>query len=105
MSLGRMKSQTQPLLMNRRQFLVSSSTLLIGACAHPVTSLTPVIRTESGPVQGEVVDGVYRFLGIPYAEPPFGEKRWRSPVPRRKWQSVFPAIQYGSICPQTGGIQ
>ena len=100
-----MKSQTQPLLMNRRQFLVSSSTLLIGACAHPVTSLTPVIRTESGPVQGEVVDGVYRFLGIPYAEPPFGEKRWRSPVPRRKWQSVFPAIQYGSICPQTGGIQ
>ena len=62
--------------MNRRQFLVSSSTLLIGACGHPVTSLT-VIRTESGPVQGEVVDGVYRFSNT-LCRTAFGEKRWRS---------------------------
>ncbi|MCE2461865.1 MAG: carboxylesterase/lipase family protein [Pseudomonadales bacterium] len=64
---------------------------------------TPAIATRSGRLQGEVVDGVHRFLGIPYAEPPFGPRRWLSPTHRSRWEGVMPATRYGAICPQTGG--
>ncbi len=65
---------------------------------------TPVIQTESGRVQGEVVDGIHRFLGVPYAEPPFGSNRFLPPVRRQPWDGVLPATGYGPICTQTGGI-
>lgn len=65
---------------------------------------TPTISIKQGKLQGEVHSGVHRFLGIPYAEPPFGENRFRSPVDRAPWQGVLAATQYGAICPQTGGI-
>jgi carboxylesterase type B len=47
---------------------------------------------------------VHRFLGIPYAEPPFGEHRFMPPVARAPWEGVFDASEYGLICPQTGGV-
>ena len=65
---------------------------------------TPVVTTSAGKLQGEIVDGVHRFLGIPYAEPPFGQHRWLAPVHRSRWQGTLPATRYGAICPQTGGI-
>lgn len=55
----------------------------------------PLVRTTAGAVRGEWVDGAARFLGIPYAEPPFGELRFQSPVPRRPWEGVLDARQYG----------
>ena len=60
-------------------------------------------RLTTGEIEGRVVDGVHRFLGIPYAEPPFGANRFVLPVPRSAWDGVRPATAYGPICPQTGG--
>ena len=91
--------------MSRRKFLAGCGAVLTVGCSRKATSLTPIITTASGPVQGEIVDGVHRFLGIPYAEAPFGENRWRPPVRRQPWRSLLPATRYGPICPQTGGIQ
>ncbi len=92
--------------MNRRKFntraLVTVATALTGGC-KPLTTPSPIVTTQTGKLQGQIVDGVHRFLGIPYAEPPSGERRWLAPVRRSAWNTVLPATSYGRICPQTGG--
>jgi carboxylesterase type B len=38
--------------------------------------------------------------GIPCAEPPVGDLRWREPMPTKRWRGVREATRYGAICPQ-----
>ena len=39
------------------------------------------------------------YLGIPYAEPPVGELRFKPPVPK-DLTGEFTAQKYGKVCPQ-----
>lgn len=41
------------------------------------------------------IDGSTAFLGIPYAEPPFGKLRFRAPAPKSPWKGVLDATRYG----------
>ncbi|QWF78444.1 carboxylesterase/lipase family protein [Amycolatopsis sp. CA-230715] len=59
-----------------------------------------VVRTDAGPVRGKVTDEVRTFEGVPYAAPPTGELRWRSPHPVRPWTGVRDATAPASACPQ-----
>jgi len=66
----------------------------------------PVVATALGAVEGVVVGepGVWVFRGIPYAEAPTGERRFRPPLPARPWTGVRPAAEFGPAAPQaTGG--
>ena len=44
--------------------------------------------------------GGAQFLGIPYAEPPVGDLRWREPVPVKPWRDPRYATRYGAPCAQ-----
>ncbi len=59
-----------------------------------------VVRTADGSVRGTVESGQRTFLGIPYAAPPVGERRWRAPQPVTPWSGVRDATQAGAECPQ-----
>jgi len=63
----------------------------------------PTVRIEQGAVAGTEHNGVFGFLGMPYAQPPVGDLRWRPPAPPTAWQGVRPARQFGPICPQAPG--
>lgn len=52
--------------------------LLIMQSESVMAAEEPVIIIDTGRVQGIVEDGVASFKGIPYAEPPVGELRWRT---------------------------
>ena len=59
-------------------------------------------------MQGRVAEGVHVFLGIPYAAPPFGDRRLRPPQPVEGWSGVRDATRLGPEPPQvappsTGG--
>jgi carboxylesterase type B len=57
------------------------------------------VRTEGGLVAGS--GGVVRsFKGIPYAEPPTGDLRWRPPQPLKPWSGVKAATAFGADPPQ-----
>ena len=46
------------------------------------------VKTLSGEVRGRTADGVTSFLGIPYAAAPYGENRFRAPVPVASWEGL-----------------
>jgi para-nitrobenzyl esterase len=69
------------------------------------SSQSPTALTESGVVIGSMMNGVNEFLGIPYAAPPVGDRRWTPPISYGKFQgSTLQATQFGSECTQPGGI-
>jgi para-nitrobenzyl esterase len=41
----------------------------------------PLVMTTGGVVQGALDGDINVFMGIPYAEPPVGDRRWRPPAP------------------------
>ena len=60
-----------------------------------------VVRTTAGLVRGvSRPNGGAEFLGIPYAQPPVGDLRWRAPLPAKRWPGVRDASKFGAACPQ-----
>lgn len=57
------------------------------------------VQTENGMVQGLVGKDprVTVFRGVPYAEPPVGELRWKAPRPARDWEGVRKCYEYGDM--------
>ena len=60
----------------------------------------PTVQTSQGAFRGTAEDGVLRFLGIPYAQPPVGDARWMPPVPASPHDGTLAATTYGAPCPQ-----
>lgn len=51
-------------------------------------------RVAQGDIAG-VREGSYvAYKGIPYAQPPVGALRWKSPVPAKAWKGTFKAVKY-----------
>jgi len=66
----------------------------------------PIIDTPYGRIEGTTDDGVTQFLGIPYAAPPTGRGRLRSPLPVTPWAGVRDATGPGNASLQKlGGNQ
>jgi para-nitrobenzyl esterase len=62
-----------------------------------------IVGTDSGPVRGTVSAEYRTFQGIPYAAPPVGDLRWRSPQPPRPWSQPRDATRPGNVCAQNPG--
>ncbi|KAF2902811.1 hypothetical protein ILUMI_03376 [Ignelater luminosus] len=45
------------------------------------------------------------FIGIPYAQPPVGELRFKPPLPAEPWEGILNATASQSVCPQRKGLQ
>src|SRR5687768_3399022 len=59
-----------------------------------------VIAIADGRVQGDLVDGVRRFLKIPFAKPPAGDLRWKAPVKNERWNGVRHESEFSEPCAQ-----
>jgi para-nitrobenzyl esterase len=78
-------------------FLAGVAAMGAGAAAQ---KKTPLVRVDSGEVQGVADDGVVSYKGIPFAAPPLGELRWRPPQPAARWAGVRQAAEFGADCMQ-----
>lgn len=60
----------------------------------------PVIDITNGAIKGTTHNSVDVFKGIPYAQPPVGELRWRKPQPISAWKGVLDTSSYKPDCLQ-----
>jgi para-nitrobenzyl esterase len=62
------------------------------------------VGVTGGKVQGLEANSVSSFKGIPFAAPPTGERRWRSPGPVQPWAGVKSASAFGPACMQNPAL-
>jgi para-nitrobenzyl esterase len=53
------------------------------------------VTITTGQIMGSRIDGIYTFLGIPYAK----AERFEMPTAYPVWQNIRPALAYGEVCP------
>jgi para-nitrobenzyl esterase len=58
------------------------------------------VEIATGRLSGRRAGGVDRFLGIPFAQPPTGARRFRPPEPAAPWSGVREADAFGGAAPQ-----
>ena len=60
----------------------------------------PIVHVTAGGLRGRTQDAVRRFIGIPYAAPPVGERRFAPPAPPPPWPGVRDVAEPGANAPQ-----
>jgi para-nitrobenzyl esterase len=60
------------------------------------------VKIANGIVESSAAlrDGVRSFKGIPFAQPPVGNLRWREPIPAKNWSGIRSAERFGPRCMQ-----
>jgi len=81
------------------------------SCASQTSAASPgrtqsalVVGTADGQIRGKQVGATDEYLGIPYAAPPVGARRWAPPQPPARWHGVRPATAFAPHCPQPAGV-
>ena len=75
-----------------------AAAVLMASAPVKASATGPIVKAPAGTVQGTVDQGMRVFPGIPYAQPPVGDLRWRPPVPLAPWNGVRPATDFGAAC-------
>lgn len=78
--------------------LLTVAFLLIGCStttSSPATSNNEtIVQTADGNVQGKLEDGVLKYLGVPFAQPPTGNLRFAPPQPVAAWEGELDCTAY-----------
>jgi para-nitrobenzyl esterase len=65
--------------------------------------LGPTVTVTGGKIEGRLMSSGSGavFKGIPFAQPPVGDLRWREPQPVKPWSDVRQAGDYAATCAQS----
>src|ERR1700742_1654567 len=80
---------------------MKSTLLLLAALFICVTGFSQPFSTSvtitNGKMEGTYNQStkIYSFKGIPYAQPPVGNLRWKAPQPPANWSGVLKADHFG----------
>jgi para-nitrobenzyl esterase len=97
-----------------KSFVLAVSFALMAGCGNArdasdmgqenaaAVSARPVVETSQGSLRGVTDSGAHGFLGIPFAEPPQGDLRWRPPAPAARWEGTREADHFPAKCAQNG---
>ena len=68
-----------------------------------IAAVKDPVKLDTGSISGTAGSNaeVRVYKGIPYAAPPVGDLRWKSPKPAGKWAGVKKADAFGATCMQS----
>lgn len=91
-------------LCTRREFVekVAASAVLLQARRGWAQAERVVVKTPYGALRGEMRDGVRVFKGVPFAQPPVGDLRFRAPVQAAPWTGERDAMHFAPMAMQAG---
>lgn len=90
------KAITRIALTAAVSFCVAGSSVALAANPNQ-----PTVAISQGTLAGQIgANGVETFKGIPYAEPPVGDLRWKAPVAAAPWKGLRDASAFGASCIQ-----
>ncbi len=64
----------------------------------------PVVDVSGGQLAGRRRGSIHQWLGVPYAAPPVGDRRFRAPAPVVPWEGVRPTTRLGHAATQGGSL-
>lgn len=72
----------------------------------PLMSQAATLTIEGGQIAQAAPDatGIRSFKGIPFAAPPVGDLRWKSPQPLKPWSGVREVSDWGARCVQSNRL-
>ena len=71
------------------------TSIALALCTMAAGAQEPQARTACGVLEGTYEAGIKVFRGVPFAQPPVGELRWKAPRPVEPWTGVRQAKQFG----------
>ncbi len=83
----------------KRLLIMSLFILMVGlkALAQDTNAFSVQVNTKNGTIEGNysTVDGIQTYFGVPFAQPPIGELRWKAPQPLENWSGVKETKTFG----------
>lgn len=70
-------------------------TLALAVITMAAGAQGPQAKTSCGVLEGTYESGIKVFRGVPFAQPPVGELRWKAPQPVKSWTGVRAAKHFG----------
>lgn len=83
-----------------RSLVVGMSAALLSLAAAQAAPVSPRVESPSGPLLGVQTSRGSEFLGVPYAQPPVGERRWTPPAAVNAWTVLRDATRFAPRCVQ-----
>jgi para-nitrobenzyl esterase len=92
----------------RPLFQSAAASLALLAIPAIAADSAPTAAVTGGQIRGGVLEHVSEkagavFKGIPFAQPPVADFRWRPPLPVKSWTGVRDATTFGAPCAQNSG--
>lgn len=88
--------------------LLSCLSLVSCMASSSAQQTVPVISTVQGRIRGiltplpsDLLGPVIQYLGVPYARPPTGDRRFQPPEPLLPWPGIRNVTQFAPVCPQS----
>lgn len=88
--------------------LLSCLSLICCLASSSVQQSVPVVSTAQGRIRGiltplpsDLLGPVIQYLGVPYARPPTGDRRFQPPEPPLPWPGIRNVTQFAPVCPQS----
>ena len=78
---------------------LSAFFLLCATFCYAQLDINPVVTLKNGQLRGvfNINTGIRSFKGIPYAQPPVGNLRWKEPQPAENWKGVRHADHFSHM--------